>query len=78
MTDLPEPWRSAVCRLDTGAYFIDRDGELFAHILDFLRNGRILLPEGFKEIARLREEAIFYQLDGMHKQIQPYFSIRYH
>ncbi|KAI6184782.1 BTB domain-containing protein [Aphelenchoides bicaudatus] len=77
VNDLPEPWRSAACRLDTGAYFIDRDGELFAYVLDFLRNGKLLLPENFKEISRLREETLFYQLEGMHGQIMPYFSMRY-
>ena len=28
--------------------FIDRDGVLFRHILDFLRNGRLILPDKFK------------------------------
>lgn len=66
----------AACRLDTGAYFIDRDGELFAYILDYLRNGKLLLPDNFKEIARLREETLFYQMEGMLQQIMPYFSIK--
>jgi hypothetical protein len=90
VSDLSEPWRSAACLLDTGAYFIDRDGELFAYVLDYLRNGKLLLPENFKvlfvihvltlnsfqEISRLREEALFYQLETMHQQILPYFSIK--
>ncbi|KAI6193538.1 hypothetical protein M3Y96_01028800 [Aphelenchoides besseyi] len=75
--DLPEPWRSAACRLDNGAYFIDRDGDLFAYVLDYLRNGKLLLPDNFKEIARLREETSFYQLVGMNQQLLPYFNIRY-
>ncbi|KAI6220020.1 BTB domain-containing protein [Aphelenchoides fujianensis] len=75
--ELPDPWRSAACRLDSGAYFIDRDGDLFAYVLDYLRNGKLLLPANFHEIARLREETLFYQLVGMNQQLLPYFSIRY-
>lgn len=76
ISELPEPWGMAACRLDSGAYFIDRDGELFAYVLDYLRNGKLLLPDNFKEIARLREEALFYQIEGMVQQIMPYFSIK--
>lgn len=43
-------------RMSNGTVFIDRDGELFAYILDYLRNGKLLLPENFRELARLREE----------------------
>ena len=43
-------------RMANGTVFIDRDGELFAYILDYLRSGKLLLPENFRELARLREE----------------------
>jgi hypothetical protein len=62
--------------LDNGAYFIDRDGDLFAYVLDYLRSGKLLLPENFKEVARLREEILFYQLDGMLQQLTPYVNIK--
>lgn len=45
-----------------GHYFIDRDGLLFRHILNFLRNGELLLPEGFQENQLLAQEAEFFQL----------------
>uniref|UniRef100_A0A670I1P9 Potassium channel tetramerization domain containing 4 n=1 Tax=Podarcis muralis TaxID=64176 RepID=A0A670I1P9_PODMU len=45
-----------------GHYFIDRDGLLFRHVLNFLRNGELLLPEGFKENHLLAREADFFQL----------------
>ncbi|XP_072116910.1 BTB/POZ domain-containing protein KCTD4 [Mobula birostris] len=45
-----------------GNYFIDRDGLLFRHVLNFLRNGKLLLPEGFQEIQLLAQEAEFYQI----------------
>ncbi|EMP36752.1 BTB/POZ domain-containing protein KCTD4 [Chelonia mydas] len=52
-----------VCPFDAdGHYFIDRDGLLFRHILNFLRNGELLLPEGFRENQLLAQEADFFQL----------------
>nr|AIZ67980.1 Kctd4 [Scyliorhinus canicula] len=45
-----------------GNCFIDRDGSLFRHVLNFLRNGELLLPEGFREIQLLAREAEFYQI----------------
>lgn len=46
---------------ETGAYFIDRNGDYFAPLLDFLRTGDLLLPTNttFKMIAK---EADFYQI----------------
>lgn len=52
-----------MCPFDAdGHYFIDRDGLLFRHILNFLRNGELLLPEGFRENQLLAHEADFFQL----------------
>ncbi|XP_044273111.1 BTB/POZ domain-containing protein KCTD11 isoform X2 [Varanus komodoensis] len=45
-----------------GNYFIDRDGKAFRHILNFLRFGRLDLPEGYAELSLLRAEADFYQI----------------
>lgn len=52
-----------------GKYFIDRDGVLFRYVLDFLRNGSLVLPESFREKERLRQEATFYGLPGMVKAV---------
>ncbi|XP_054851156.1 BTB/POZ domain-containing protein KCTD11 isoform X2 [Eublepharis macularius] len=46
----------------SGNYFIDRDGKTFRHILNFLRFGRLDLPEGYTELSLLRVEADFYQI----------------
>ena len=50
---------------EKGAYFIDRDGPLFRHVLNFMRNGNLSLPENFKEMKLLRSEADFYQIQPL-------------
>lgn len=52
-----------------GRYFIDRDGVLFRFVLDFLRNGKVILPENFHERERLKVEAEFYGLTDMSRLI---------
>ncbi|KAH3886473.1 BTB/POZ domain-containing protein KCTD6-like [Dreissena polymorpha] len=47
---------------ENGCYFIDRDGELFKFILNFLRSSKLSLPESFKELDQLALEADFYQI----------------
>ncbi|TGZ67438.1 hypothetical protein CRM22_004783 [Opisthorchis felineus] len=46
-------------------YFIDRDGALFRHILNFLRTGLLNLDDGFVEFDQLVEEAKHYELQEM-------------
>ncbi|XP_029112823.1 BTB/POZ domain-containing protein KCTD4-like [Scleropages formosus] len=48
-----------------GNAFIDRDGPIFRHVLNFLRLGELLLPEDFKEAGLLRREAEFYRLEDL-------------
>ncbi|CAN0151751.1 unnamed protein product [Lampetra planeri] len=45
-----------------GRFFIDRDGKIFRHVLNFLRTSRLDLPAGFGETELLRREADFYQI----------------
>lgn len=48
-----------------GRFFIDRDGQLFRHVLNFLRNGSELkLPQTFVEFDQLLAEADFFQIPG--------------
>ena len=47
---------------DDGTVFIDRDGALFRHILNFLRCSRLSLPRPFPEMEALRVEADFFQI----------------
>ncbi|VVC30157.1 BTB/POZ domain,Potassium channel tetramerisation-type BTB domain,SKP1/BTB/POZ domain [Cinara cedri] len=53
-----------------GRYFIDRDGVLFRYVLDYLREGRLSLPESFREKERLRLEAAYYRLEGLTEQLR--------
>lgn len=48
-----------------GNYFIDRDGYMFRHILNFLRSGQLCLPQGFKDFDLLEAEADFYQIPAL-------------
>lgn len=66
-----------MCRVDEASFFIDRDGDLFSLVLDYLRNGKLLLPNNFKEVARLKEEALFYQTGGLVQQLAPYYNLKY-
>lgn len=49
-------------RDDRNFLVIDRDGGVFRHILNYLRTDRVLLPDGFREVALLKEEASYYEL----------------
>eukprot|EP00090_Calanus_glacialis_P028931 TRINITY_DN4638_c0_g1_i1.p1 TRINITY_DN4638_c0_g1~~TRINITY_DN4638_c0_g1_i1.p1 ORF type:complete len:277 (-),score=51.05 TRINITY_DN4638_c0_g1_i1:121-951(-) len=53
-----------------GRVFIDRDGVLFRYILDFLRNGRLILPDKFQEADRLKLEAEYFQMEELQQQLE--------
>ncbi|XP_013139985.1 PREDICTED: BTB/POZ domain-containing protein kctd15 [Papilio polytes] len=53
-------------------YFIDRDGGMFRHILNFLRNQMLLLPEDFQYYDLLMQEAQFFELHYMISALQQY------
>ena len=46
----------------SGRYFLDRDGQLFRFVLDFLRAQKLALPENFAECERLKLEADHFRL----------------
>lgn len=54
--------------------FIDRDGPLFRHILNFLRDKRLNLPENFSEYAQLRQEADFYRIEPIINFLDTYYN----
>lgn len=43
-------------------YFIDRDGGMFRHILNFMRNSRLLIPDNFADLDLLLEEARYFDI----------------
>ena len=53
---------------EDGAYFIDRDPEIFTYVLDYLRNGSLSreVPPGLEEA--LQREADFFGLQGLLKE----------
>lgn len=51
-------------------YFIDRDGKMFRHILNFMRTNNLSLPDDFNELDLLYEEARFYDIPSMVRQIE--------
>jgi hypothetical protein len=51
-------------------YFIDRDGKLFHFIINYMRTSRLTLPENFDEYESLIEEAKFYELNVLIKEIE--------
>lgn len=64
-----EPHAISLSRDFRGRLFIDRDGVLFRFVLDYLRNGKLVLPDCFLEANRLRQEAEFYRLPGIVTQL---------
>ena len=52
-----------------GNFLIDRDGEIFRHILNFLRYGKLILPQTFNEYPLLYFEADFFQLESLKNEI---------
>ncbi|KAM7345718.1 BTB/POZ domain-containing protein twz isoform 1-T1 [Cochliomyia hominivorax] len=51
-------------------YFIDRDGGMFRHILNFMRNSRLLIAEDFPDLELLLEEARYFEVEPMIKQLE--------
>ncbi|XP_031632463.1 BTB/POZ domain-containing protein kctd15 [Contarinia nasturtii] len=51
-------------------YFIDRDGGMFRHILNFMRNSKLLIPDDFADIDLLLEEARYFEIGPMVKQLE--------
>ena len=56
---------------EDGTYFMDRDGTHFRYILNYLRTGRLLLPDDKLVREELLEEAQFYQVQGIIDGLTP-------
>ena len=51
-------------------YFIDRDGKMFRHVLNFVRTSQVVLPDSFSEWELLLEETRFYDIVPMVKAVE--------
>ena len=52
-----------------GTFFIDRDGTYFRYILNYLRDGKLSLPEGATFYEEIEAEAEFYQIQGIQEEL---------
>ncbi|VDN38147.1 unnamed protein product [Gongylonema pulchrum] len=68
---------NSILVLPDGTFFIDRDGFLFAYVLEYLRLGKLILPDNFHNLTRLREEARFYRLESLEEQILAYNATKF-
>eukprot|EP00899_Mesostigma_viride_P027218 jgi/Mesvir1/7681/Mv11651-RA.1 len=61
-----------LCETSDGHYFIDRDGQRFRHVLNYLRTGTVHLPSenAIQMCEELLEEAEFFILDGLQKLLE--------
>ena len=55
---------------EDGSFFIDRDGTYFRFILNYLRNGELILPDSATFLKELEAEAKFYQVQGILDELQ--------
>ena len=69
--------RQRIAKGTRGNYFIDRDGALFRHVLNFLRTSELCLPQSFDEFDQLSAEADFYQVGDLIEALQVFREDRY-
>ena len=55
---------------EDGAFFIDRDGKHFRFILNYLRDGELIVPEGATFLKELEADAKFYQIKGLLRELK--------
>ena len=55
---------------EDGTFFIDRDGTYFRYILNYLREGKLSLPEGATFFEEIEAEAGFYQIQGILDELE--------
>ena len=68
--------RHEVETTEDGSFFIDRDGTYFRFILNYLRNGELILPEGATFLKELEAEARFYQVQGLLDELKTITTLK--
>ena len=58
-----------------GFCLIDRNGKHFGSILSFLRDGSITLPESRRELNELLQEAKYYCVQELVRQVQEALNV---
>ena len=66
-----DAWSPKTETTGDGSFFIDRDGTHFRFLVNYLRNGELILPEGATFLKELEAEAKFYQLQGILDALKP-------
>ena len=61
---------------DDGSFFIDRDGTVFHHVLNYLRDGKILEDVIEDHEQQLQSEAEFYGLSGLKELVHNYKHVK--
>ncbi|XP_004296104.1 PREDICTED: FH protein interacting protein FIP2-like [Fragaria vesca subsp. vesca] len=55
----------ALCKDEEGYVFIDRDGEYFTYILNYMRDGDVPTLQDSSEYSQLLKEAHYFELEGL-------------
>ncbi|KAK3749967.1 hypothetical protein QZH41_000265 [Actinostola sp. cb2023] len=63
---------------EDGSYFIDRDGTCFRYILNYLRTGKLILPDDKLIRKEVLEEATFYQIQGILDELNLDFNLKFY
>ncbi|CAB3402788.1 unnamed protein product [Caenorhabditis bovis] len=66
--------RMQVKRDDQGWVHIDRNGRHFGLILDYLRDGSVPLPDCKMEVEQIRNEAIFFLVQGLQSECEEWIQ----
>lgn len=61
-------------KADDGSFVIDRDAKTFRHVLNFVRSGKLILPDRFDEWELLLDDARFYHLKELEEAILSTFE----
>lgn len=59
---------------DDGSFIVDRDGNTFRYVLNYLRSGTLCLPESFDDWEQLLEDIRYYQLPELEEQLMERFE----